>query len=108
MRSVGKHPKKCLGVYLEVYSVFGYVPKPTEWGPGSRRPQTATVVLDRRQSGPLLSKAQSPNIGLSDYPIIRLSDIRISAKSYIRVGPYYPKLILEQRIIGSIFEHERI
>ena len=44
----------------------------------------------------------------SEYWIIRLSDIRISAKSYIRVGPYYPKPILEQRIIGSIFEHERI
>ena len=44
----------------------------------------------------------------SEYQIIRLCDIRISAKSYIRVGPYYPKPILEQRIIGSIFEHERI
>ena len=44
----------------------------------------------------------------SEYRNIRLSDIRISAKSYIRVGPYYPKPILEQRIIGSIFEHERI
>ena len=74
MRSVRKHPKKCLGVYLKVYSVFGYVPKQTEWGPRSQRPQTATVVLDRRQSGPLLSKAQSPNIGLSDYTIIRYSD----------------------------------
>ena len=26
----------------------------------------------------------------SEYRNIRLSDIRISAKSYIRVGPYYP------------------
>ena len=31
-----------LGVYLEVYSVFGYEPKQTEWGPRSRGPQTAT------------------------------------------------------------------
>ena len=33
-----------LGVYLEVYSVFGYEPKQTEWGPRSRGPQTATSL----------------------------------------------------------------
>ena len=32
-----------LGDYLEVYSVFGYEPKQTEWGPRSRGPQTATL-----------------------------------------------------------------
>ena len=36
-----------LGVYLEVYSVFGYEPKQTEWGPRSRGPQTATVLAHR-------------------------------------------------------------
>ena len=43
MRWAGKHPNRVLGVYLEVCSVFGYVPKQTEWGPRSRIPQTATV-----------------------------------------------------------------
>ena len=33
-----------LGVYLEVYSVFGYEPNQTEWGPRPRGPQMATMV----------------------------------------------------------------
>ena len=46
MRWAGKHPNRVLGVYLEVCSVFGYVPKQTEWGPRSRGPQTATLCWD--------------------------------------------------------------
>ena len=33
------------GVYLEIYSVFGYVPKETESGQRSRGPQTAHYPL---------------------------------------------------------------
>ena len=42
-----------LGVYLEVYSVFGYEPKQTEWGPRSRGPQTATLLLYKHISAHL-------------------------------------------------------